>query len=116
MGGRHWTTGGATDCGHKNTGTLKHDPPLLFDLAADPAEANALDLSQPGLSAIVAKMIAARQAKVNDINNTLRSVVDYSSGPAGKAANCCDPENVVCRCDRELSSIPAFMLSPYTRE
>ena len=61
-------------------------------------------------------MIAARQAKVGDINTTLRSVVNYSSGPAGKAANCCDPKNVVCRCGDELDSVPAFMATPYIRE
>ena len=39
----YWTTGGADNCGGEKSKVRHHDPPLLFDLTNDPAEAHALD-------------------------------------------------------------------------
>jgi hypothetical protein len=72
---------------------------LLFDLRDDPAEAAALDTSKASkYAAVVAEMAAMRRALLDDIGSTARSVADYSQGPAGRAANCCNAKHVTCRC------------------
>lgn len=50
-GGKAWKaifqTGGAPDCAGNKGNVVTHDPPLLFELTVDPAESNALDVTQP---------------------------------------------------------------------
>ena len=72
--------------------------PLLFDLTIDEAEAHALDTSKAPFAAIVKTMAAMRRQKNEDINSTARSVTDYKSGPAGRAANCCNDAKPACAC------------------
>tara|TARA_B110000208_G_scaffold176793_1_gene223453 strand:+ start:380 stop:685 length:306 start_codon:yes stop_codon:yes gene_type:complete len=96
----HWTTGGATDCGGITSPIRQHDPPLLFDVNTDPAEAIALDTSTGAYATIVAAMTTMRKAKQQDIDTSPRSVVNYKSSAAGKAANCCNETNVACRCNK----------------
>jgi hypothetical protein len=100
MGGykAHWTTGGATDCGGVKSPVTQHDPPLLFDLVADPGEAHALDVTLPEYANVVKSIAEMRAAVLANIDATPRSVVDYSSGDKGKAVNCCNASHVACRC------------------
>ena len=78
---------------------ITHDPPLLFDVGGnDPAEAHALDTTQPAYAAVVQQLEDARSTKLADIKKTLRHVANYSTSAAGRAANCCNEKNSDCAC------------------
>ena len=75
------------------------DAPLLFDLTLDEGEATALDIiSSAPHKAIAATMVKMRAAEIADVAATARTVTDYSSSAAGRAANCCNEANPACRC------------------
>ena len=63
-----YRTGGiATECptareGPRKAPLLYHEPPLLFDLASDPAERNNLNPSHPYYAAVLRVLSAARDA------------------------------------------------------
>jgi hypothetical protein len=82
-----------TKCVHR-----PEDAPLLFDLTVDEAEKRALDTTKAPYAAIVKTMVAMRQQENEDINNTARSITDYTSGAAGRAANCCNDAKPACAC------------------
>lgn len=95
-----WETG--TDwpeCGGKVSPRLVLDVPLIFDLAEDPQEAHALDISDPLVAAVLQNLTMLRDAKVRDISTTPSSQVDFSSGDEGRSANCCNPDHVACNCN-----------------
>ena len=97
----HWETGGVPECGgarHPCRPFRNGTDVLLFDLDADPAEARPLDTTTAAHAAIVQEMRARRAAVLEDIASTPRSTVNWKTGPAGKAAVCCNPEHVTCRC------------------
>ena len=88
----HFATMGAGGCAGNGVPTQQHDPPLLFDLEADPAE------STPVMNATLADMfVAARQAKLADSASTFRTASNYSSGGFAWWA-CCDATNADCQC------------------
>jgi arylsulfatase A-like enzyme len=69
-----------------------HDPPLLFDLEADPAE------STPVVNAsLAAEFTAALAQKLGDINSTYRTRSNYSGGGDDWWA-CCNAANAACQC------------------
>ena len=69
-----------------------HDPPLIFDLEADPAE------STPVVNdTLAAEFKAALAQKLADIGSTFRTESNYSSGGFAWWA-CCDAENAACQC------------------
>jgi arylsulfatase G len=84
----------ASSCGGKSAGPVKHDPPLAFNVATDPAESTPVTLT----AAQLAEITNAHAAKLNDIQTTYKSVADYSSGGIDAEA-CCNKSHVVCRCD-----------------
>ena len=73
-----WQTGGAFGCGDGNRARPERfEPPLLFDLDADPQEATPLD---PAAHALVLVTVARlRAAKEADINASFRSVSRYAT-------------------------------------
>ena len=93
-----WQTGGAKGCAHAHAACKTHAKPLIFDLEADPAEATALDPTEPGVAKAIAALEAARKAKMLDINSTPRTVADYSQNATGRAANCCNSSHMECSC------------------
>jgi arylsulfatase A-like enzyme len=95
----HWVTGGAAGCGDMKASCTNHDPPLLFDLDLDPAEAVALDTTVPKYAAIVKQLTDARASKKGDVQSTARSTADYSSSAAGRKANCCNEASFDCACN-----------------
>lgn len=91
-----YLTGGSFDC-QDRLGSLGHrDPPLLFNLAEDPAESTALDTSVSPYKEIVAKIAASKAAKLNNINTTPRSTVDWKA--VQDLEPCCDAALPACRC------------------
>lgn len=94
-----YETGGAAGCGEGNRAApLRHDPPLLFDLSVDPAEAHPLDRASHG--PVLAEIKRIRAAKLKNVLETFHSVANYEQGPAGPGgpSPCCNPKNVNCRC------------------
>lgn len=75
-------TGGAPDCSKNSGNVITHDPPLLFDLAADPAEEHALDVTKEPYKTELTKILAALKAQMHSVNSTFQSVVDYSLNTA----------------------------------
>ena len=95
-----WWKWAQSGCNSPGTGCVHRpeDSPLLFDLTVDEAEGHALDTTQAPYAAIVKTMVAMRQSENLDINTTARSLTDYRSGPAGRAANCCNDAKPACAC------------------
>ena len=106
-------TGGAQGCllrpnpGQKNVNCIQHEPPLLFDLSADPGESSPLDPHSPNNAAVLATMARQLAAKQADIDSSARSIASYAHGPAGTAANCCNDADPLCRCHPGPDSSPS---------
>eukprot|EP01047_Picozoa_sp_COSAG01_P037157 COSAG01_NODE_2936_length_6828_cov_20.818992_2_plen_110_part_00 len=95
-----FVSGGVAQCGGHTQECTMHDPPLLFELSADPGEAHALDTAKLPYSRIVAMMVEQRANYQANINNTARSITNYASSAAGRSANCCDSSNPACACTK----------------
>ena len=84
--GKQWKaiyqTGGAPDCAGAVGTPTRHDPPLLFELGADPGETMALDVTVPANAAALAQIVAALAAQMHSVNSTMQSVVDATTGVA----------------------------------
>jgi arylsulfatase A-like enzyme len=93
-----WITGGTPACGGNTSPCTYHDPPLLFELVADEAEARPLDTSKPPYSTVVSAMMEKRVQLGLDVNSTARTVTNFSTSSAGRAANCCNQKNFACAC------------------
>jgi arylsulfatase A len=82
--GKQWKaiyqTGGAPDCAGSSGNITRHDPPLLFELGADPGETTALDVTEPAHAAALTKIIAALAAQMHSVNTTFASVTNDSVG------------------------------------
>lgn len=96
----HFMTTGAVACrdhdGKPRTGhpkTFSHDPPLVFDLEADPGENTPVDPST--IAAEIAQMKQEYEAFWASVNGTLRSTTSYDNDPAFKP--CSNPASGCCR-------------------
>ena len=104
-------TGGiATECptareGPRKAPLLYHDPPLLFDLASDPAERNNLAPSHPYYAAVLRVLLGARATATASVqSDELLSQVDWTEDDAMRA--CCDPTQHMCRCAPKPGAYP----------
>ena len=92
-------TGGSKQCTlpgrvpHNAECVRRTEDPLLFDLAADPAEATPLTNHT-----LKAEMLALVAAMMANITSTFRSVANYSTGPSALSAVCCDADHYACAC------------------
>ena len=68
---------------------------LVFDLDVDPAESTPITPS----AAVMDAIWAAHNTLLLDIQNTFRSVANYSKGSMVNDSPCCNATNAVCRCD-----------------
>ena len=105
-------TGGiATECptareGFRKAPLLYHDPPLLFDLASDPAERNNLQPRQQYYGAVLRVLLEARAVVAASVQaDQLTSSVDWSEDTSVRA--CCDPSKHMCRCDPVAAAFPS---------
>ncbi|CAL8260579.1 unnamed protein product [Arctogadus glacialis] len=98
--GKHkafYITGSAEACGGGRGTQLLHDPPLIFDLGVDQAEATPLDAGAPDYQEVLGKVTKAREELLWDIaTDQSVSVADYTQDQS--AAPCCDPQRASCRC------------------
>ena len=104
-------TGGiATECptareGPRKAPLLYHDPPLLFDLASDPAERNNLAPSHPYYAAVLRVLLGARATATASVqSDELLSQVDWAEDDTMRA--CCDPTQHMCRCAPKPGAYP----------
>merc|ERR1711862_476618 len=74
-----YQTGGAADCTGSKGIVARHDPPLLFDLSADPAESIALDVTTEPYKGVLEQIVAALRSQMRSVNSTFQSVVDYGT-------------------------------------
>jgi len=94
--GVYFTGGGATACNGGVGPGVQHNPPLIFDLRSDPAEAHPVQPSDQRYNAALRQI----QAASNDFRQSLRgdmiSRANTDNDPTVMA--CCNPKNPVCRC------------------
>ena len=89
--------GSAEACGGGRGTQLLHDPPLIFDLGVDQAEATPLDAGAPEYQEVLGKVTKAREELLWDIaTDQSVSTADYTQDQS--AAPCCDPQRASCRC------------------
>lgn len=78
--------------------TIRHDPPLVFDIHADPGETTPIN---PG-SKILAEIKKAYDDFWVDVNSTLRSKTDFSGKESDRP--CSNPSSSCCRKASEVTS------------
>eukprot|EP00116_Pleurobrachia_bachei_P007652 sb/3467914/ len=102
----YFATNPNSDCsGSKGTGFVLHDPPLVFDLSVDPAEATPL-------TNLTAEFYQTLDNFRNDlhksIESTFKSTVDWSGN--GDVVPCCDSRNELCACLENKVVDPLFFI------
>jgi len=109
--GRHgsfkffWETSAADPCRPpdgpqgKAGKTMQHEPPLVFDVDADPSEALPVRLPD----GLYEEMSATRAAVMLDIETTMRSPPQYDQG-GWAAVPCCNRGSQCCRCRNAVPS------------
>ena len=90
--------GPCTDCRGRAAPASYHDPPLIFDLHADPAEADNLPPRDPRRAPAEAAAAAALAETRRSVADDATSVVDWREAPAARLAMCCDATDRLCRC------------------
>ena len=94
--------GPCKDCRGRSAPPTHHGAsPLLFDLDADPAEANNLPPHDPRRAPAEAAAAVALAAAARSIAADLVSRVDWREAPAARLAMCCDATDRLCRCPAE---------------
>ena len=93
-----YQTGGAPDCAKNKGNVTRHEPPLLFDLTADPAESTPLDPSKSSVQAVIATITGLRAAALKSASVTFHSFANYAEVTADEP--CCNKSNIAvgCRC------------------
>ncbi|KAM8945718.1 LOW QUALITY PROTEIN: arylsulfatase G [Pelodytes ibericus] len=94
-----YTTGGALSCNGSLGPERHHSPPLVFNLHEDPQEEKPLDIQSEEYRKVLPQLKAAVANFLSDIRTDNVSTVDYSQ--RSSAILCCNPENVVCRCEEQ---------------
>eukprot|EP00462_Mataza_sp_D1_P007511 CAMPEP_0175123268 /NCGR_PEP_ID=MMETSP0087-20121206/2151_1 /TAXON_ID=136419 /ORGANISM="Unknown Unknown, Strain D1" /LENGTH=487 /DNA_ID=CAMNT_0016404945 /DNA_START=176 /DNA_END=1639 /DNA_ORIENTATION=- len=73
-----YQTGGAPDCNGNKGNSIRHSPPLLFDLESDSAEEHALDVTKEPYKSVLGQIVKALNEQMRSINSTFASVVNYT--------------------------------------
>lgn len=90
-------TASAEDCNSTRGKDSFHDPPLIFDLANDIAEANPLTPSHPQYQTLVSSFRSLLVEIHEDIASDNTTIADYSGNVADEP--CCNRQHVCCRCN-----------------
>ena len=88
--------GGARACDGSVGPEWYHEPPLIFNLDGDVAEAAPLERGSAEYQRVLPEVRAALSGVLEDIAGDNTSRADYSQDPA--AAPCCNPRQTACRC------------------
>jgi len=100
----HYSTGGHADCNKTTPPIVQHKVPLIFDLDKDPAESTPLTPSDADYATALQKLNQTLHAVRLDIaaDNTTKANYALDLAKTRKVGvNCCNPDNLVCRCHYE---------------
>ncbi|XP_024616748.1 arylsulfatase G isoform X3 [Neophocaena asiaeorientalis asiaeorientalis] len=89
-------TGGARACDGSVGPEWHHEPPLIFNLDDDAAEAAPLDRGSAEYQRVLPEVRAALSEVLEDIAGDNTSRADYSQDPS--VTPCCNPHQTACRC------------------
>lgn len=88
--------GGARACDGSVGPARSHEPPLIFNLEDDVAEAVPLDTGSAEYQRVLPQVREVLADVLHDIAGDNISRADYTQDPA--ATPCCNPQQTVCRC------------------
>ncbi|XP_029066653.1 arylsulfatase G [Monodon monoceros] len=91
-----FVTGGARACDGSVGPEWHHEPPLIFNLDDDVAEAVPLDRGSAEYQRVLPEVRAALSEVLEDIAGDNTSRADYSQDPS--VTPCCNPHQTACRC------------------
>ncbi|KAM9045854.1 arylsulfatase G isoform 1-T1 [Megaptera novaeangliae] len=91
-----FVTGGARACDGSVGPEWHHEPPLIFNLDGDVAEAAPLERGSAEYQRVLPEVRAALSGVLEDIAGDSVSRADYSQDPS--VAPCCNPHQTACRC------------------
>ena len=91
------TGGKCTSCDGKRAPDTYHDPPLIFDLDADPGESTPLTPSDSRYAGVLREVRAALTAVAASVAADNTTVADYAQDPKNRP--CCNPAHLFCACD-----------------
>ncbi|XP_026936294.1 arylsulfatase G isoform X3 [Sagmatias obliquidens] len=91
-----FVTGGARACDGSVGPERHHEPPLIFNLDDDVAEAAPLDRGSAEYQRVLPEVRAALSEVLEDIAGDNTSRADYSQDPS--VTPCCNPHQTACRC------------------
>lgn len=88
--------GGAKACDGKVGPSRLHEPPLIFNLEEDVAEAEPLEEGSAEYERVLPEVRQVLADVLVDIAGDKTSRVDYTQDPS--VTPCCDPHRKACRC------------------
>ncbi|XP_016056964.1 PREDICTED: arylsulfatase G [Miniopterus natalensis] len=91
-----YVTGGAQACDGGVGPERHHEPPLIFNLEDDVAEAAPLEPGSAEYQSVLPEVRGALADVLHDIAGDSVSRADYTRDPA--AVPCCNPHQTACRC------------------
>nr|XP_006199570.1 arylsulfatase G [Vicugna pacos] len=91
-----YITGGAKACDGSVGPELHHEPPLIFNLEDDVAEALPLERGSAEYRRALPKVREALAGVLRDIADDNTSRADYTQDPS--VTPCCNPRRAACRC------------------
>uniref|UniRef100_A0A8D0PN74 Arylsulfatase G n=1 Tax=Sus scrofa TaxID=9823 RepID=A0A8D0PN74_PIG len=91
-----YVTGGAKACDGSVGPEQHHEPPLIFNLDDDAAEAAPLERGSAEYQRVLPKVREALRGVLRDIADDHISRADYTRDPS--VTPCCNPQRTACRC------------------
>ncbi|XP_035889346.1 arylsulfatase G isoform X2 [Phyllostomus discolor] len=89
-------TGGAKACDGSVGPEQHHEPPLIFNLEDDGAEAVPLETGSAEYQSVLPRVREVLADVLHDVADDHISKADYTQDPS--ATPCCNPHHVACRC------------------
>ena len=89
--------GGAKACDGSVGPEQHHEPPLIFNLEDDGAEAAPLETGSAEYQSVLPKVREVLADVLRDVADDHVSRADYTQDPS--ATPCCNPHQIACRCE-----------------
>ncbi|XP_036925683.1 arylsulfatase G isoform X2 [Sturnira hondurensis] len=101
-----FVTGGAKACDGSVGPEQQHEPPLIFNLEDDGAEAMPLETGSAEYQSVLPKVREVLADVLHDVADDHTSIADYTQDPS--VTPCCNPHQIACRCrTTSQTDIPA---------
>ncbi|XP_045692427.1 arylsulfatase G isoform X2 [Phyllostomus hastatus] len=91
-----FVTGGAKACDGSVGPEQRHEPPLIFSLEDDGAEAAPLETGSTEYQSVLPRVREVLADVLRDVADDHISKADYTQDPS--ATPCCNPHHIACRC------------------